>query len=38
MDANLKHLNGKYYIDESNVYSKCKHAYDNYEGIVKMCM
>ncbi len=38
MGANFKHLNRKYYIDESNVYSKWKHVCDDNEKVIRMCM
>ncbi len=37
MGANFKHLNRKYYMHKSNVYSKWKHACDNNE-VIRMCM
>ncbi len=38
MGANFKHLNRKYCIDESNVYSKWKHVCANNEELIRICM
>ncbi len=38
MGSNLKHLNRKYCIDQSNVYSKWKHVCANNEEIIRICM
>ncbi len=37
MGADFKHLNRKYYMDESNVYIKWKHVCHNNE-VIRMCM
>ncbi len=38
MGANCKHLNRKYCMDESNVYSKWKHVCANNEELIRICM
>ncbi len=38
MGANFKHLNRKYCMDESNVYSKWKHVCANNEELIRICM
>ncbi len=38
MGANFKHLNRKYYMDESNVYSKWKYVCVNNEELIRICM
>ncbi len=38
MGANFKHLNRKYYMDESNVYNKWKHVCANNAELIRICM
>ncbi len=38
MGANFKHLNRKYCMDESNVYSKWKHVCVSNEELIRICM
>ncbi len=38
MGANFKHLNRKYCLDESNVYSKWKHVCSNNEELIRISM
>ncbi len=38
MGANFKHLNRKYCIDGSNVYSKWKHVCANNKELIRICM
>ncbi len=38
MGANFIHLNRKYVMDESNVYSKWKHVCANNEELIRICM
>ncbi len=38
MGVNFKHLNSKYCMDESNMYSKWRHVCTNNEELIRICM